>query len=121
VGRQLLAVALSGSQSERAARLLGAAEVLREALGARLEGFELALHEQTLATLESRSDPETIRDARASGRNLSLEEAVELARTENQHPWPGSSGVLIARWGAVGWLHPVFFLTPKRVMSLIVV
>jgi len=80
---QLLAVALSGSQSERAARLLGAAEVLREALGARLEGTELALHEQTLATLESRSDPETIRRARASGRNLSLEEAVDLALTEN--------------------------------------
>jgi predicted ATPase/class 3 adenylate cyclase len=80
---QLLAVALSESRSERAARLLGAAEVLREALGARLEGIELALHEQTLPTLESRSDPETIRRARASGRNLSLEEAVDLALTEN--------------------------------------
>jgi tetratricopeptide (TPR) repeat protein len=80
---QLLAVALSESRSERAARLLGAAEVLREALGARLEGIELALHERTLPTLESRSDPETIRRARASGRNLSLEEAVDLALTEN--------------------------------------
>lgn len=80
---QLLAVAISESHSERAVRLLGAAEVLREALGARLEGIELALHEQTLATLESRSDPETLGRARASGRNLSLEEAVDLALTEN--------------------------------------
>ena len=50
---ELLGVASLGSDRELAARLLGAAEALREVLGSKLEGIELALHERALAAIGS--------------------------------------------------------------------
>ena len=49
---ELLGDTLAETEPQRAARLLGAAEALREALESTLEGIELALHEQALASLE---------------------------------------------------------------------
>ena len=49
---ELLGDTLAATEPQRAARLLGAAEALREALESSLEGIELALHEQALASLE---------------------------------------------------------------------
>ena len=70
---ELLGVARSESDGELAARLLGAAEALREVLGSKLEGIELALHERALAALGSRDA------AWAAGRELSPDEAAALA------------------------------------------
>jgi hypothetical protein len=73
---ELMGAAVSGSQSERATRLLGAADALRETLGISLEGVELALHERTLEALRSTVEAETFTAAWAAGRDLSLEQAV---------------------------------------------
>ena len=72
---ELLGDTLAETEPQRAARLLGAAEALREALESTLEGIELALHEQALASLE----PADIDDAWASGRALSPDDAAAFA------------------------------------------
>src|SRR6478609_4577962 len=72
---ELLGDTLAATEPQRAARLLGAAEALREALESTLEGIELALHEQALAALE----PADIDDAWASGRALSPDDAAAFA------------------------------------------
>ena len=72
---ELLGDTLAETEPQRAARLLGAAEALREALESTLEGIELALHEQALASLE----PADVRDAWASGRALSPDDAAAFA------------------------------------------
>ena len=48
---ELLGANRATTDTETAARLLGAAEALRETLGSELEGIELALHERALETL----------------------------------------------------------------------
>jgi tetratricopeptide (TPR) repeat protein len=72
---ELLGDTLAETEPQRAARLLGAAEALREALESTLEGIELALHEEALASLESAD----ISDAWGSGRALSPEDAAAFA------------------------------------------
>lgn len=80
---QLLGVAAAESQSEKAARLLGAAEVLRETLGVSLSGTELALHERAVASLRSALHAETLTTAWAIGRDLALAQAVEQALADD--------------------------------------
>ena len=70
---ELLGVARSESQGDLAARLLGAADALREVLGSKLEGIELALHERALAAIGSCDA------AWAAGHELSPDEAAALA------------------------------------------
>ena len=70
---ELLGVARAESDGELAARLLGAADALREVLGSKLEGIELTLHERALASLGSREA------AWSAGRELSPDEAAALA------------------------------------------
>jgi tetratricopeptide (TPR) repeat protein len=72
---ELIGVAHSRSDPLRAVRLLGAAELLRETLGGRLDGLELDLHEQALAAL-SAIDDEARAAAWEEGRRLSPNEAV---------------------------------------------
>ncbi|HLN05071.1 MAG TPA: hypothetical protein VK217_02250, partial [Acidimicrobiales bacterium] len=80
---QLLGVAASELQREKAARLLGAAEALRETLGVSLSGTELALHERAVASLRSALEAETLATAWAIGRDLALAQAVEQALTDD--------------------------------------
>ncbi len=70
---ELLGVARSASDRAVAAQLLGAAEALRESLGSKLEGIELALHDRALATLTGTDAAWT------AGRALAPEEAAALA------------------------------------------
>jgi predicted ATPase/class 3 adenylate cyclase len=77
---QLLGVAMAETREEQSARLLGAADALRETLGASLRGVELVQHEQTLATLRSKIGAETVANAWAAGRVLTTEQALEQAR-----------------------------------------
>jgi predicted ATPase/class 3 adenylate cyclase len=80
---QLLGVATAESQSEKAARLLGAAEALRETLGVSLSGTELALHERAVASLRSALHAETLTTAWAIGRDLALVQAIEQALADD--------------------------------------
>jgi predicted ATPase/class 3 adenylate cyclase len=75
---ELIGANRATTNSETAARLLGAAEALRESLGSELEGIELSLHERAVDTLA----PADITANWAAGRQLSPEEAVALARSQ---------------------------------------
>ncbi|MGE5273376.1 MAG: ATP-binding protein [Verrucomicrobiota bacterium] len=78
---QLLGVAYSESAPVRSARLLGAAEAMRESLGGRLEGAELALHERALKALASVED-ETRSAEWDAGRRLAFHDAVDYALSD---------------------------------------
>lgn len=77
-GLQLTGVAHSERRPELAAHLFGAAEALRETLGGKLEGIELALHQRGLAALAVLK-PETLTTAWSAGRELTPDAAAELA------------------------------------------
>jgi len=72
---ELAGVARVAIAPKCAAQLLGAAEALREYLGQQLGGLELNQHQRALAHLPDREQ------AFAAGRKLTLEAAVELARS----------------------------------------
>jgi predicted ATPase/class 3 adenylate cyclase len=76
---ELLGVAWAELGNPAAARLLGAAEALRESLGGALEGVELALHERGLAALAAGPDNAAAEAAWAAGGTLTADEAVVLA------------------------------------------
>jgi predicted ATPase/class 3 adenylate cyclase len=77
----LAAVAASGDEPERAARLLGAAGRLREETGIRLEPFESRIHERSLASV--RGDlGDALSSVEEEGRALPLDRAVEYALQE---------------------------------------
>ena len=76
---QLLGVAAAESQSEKAAQLLGSAEVLRETLGVSLSGTELALHERAVTSLRSALQSDVLTTAWAIGRDMALAQAIEQA------------------------------------------
>ena len=78
----LAAIAAGRRRGEEAGRLLGAAEVLFENVGASLEPGEQALHEQTVAALRAELGEARLADLWAKGRSMSLEESVELALRE---------------------------------------
>jgi predicted ATPase/class 3 adenylate cyclase/Tfp pilus assembly protein PilF len=75
----LAAVAASRQADERAARLLGAAESMREEIGACLESFEAGIHEQTVERAQGRLGQSLFASAHAEGRGFSLEEATAYA------------------------------------------
>ena len=60
------------------AQLLGAAEALRDTLGSKLEGIELALHERALASLDAPARG-ALAAAWAAGRELAPDDAAALA------------------------------------------
>jgi predicted ATPase/class 3 adenylate cyclase/Tfp pilus assembly protein PilF len=76
---QLLGVAYARDRHLVAARLLGAADALREDLGGTLEGVELALHEGALAELRDTLGPEALSASWAAGRNAPPELIVDEA------------------------------------------
>ena len=75
-------VAGARSQARRAARLWGAAQALREEIGAPLPSHELALLEPHLTTARSLVEEEAWEVARTEGRAMTLERAVEYALSE---------------------------------------
>ncbi|MCA1831733.1 MAG: BTAD domain-containing putative transcriptional regulator [Actinomycetota bacterium] len=74
------ALAAHGDQAKEGAMLLGAAERLLEAMGAKMKPYELALHRRTVSTLDRQLSGTTLARLRSSGCDLPLSEAVELAR-----------------------------------------
>lgn len=78
----LAATAAAQSQMERAARLWGAAESLREAMGALLPSSERSERDRSIAAVCSALSKEAFATAWAEGSGMSLERAVEYALAE---------------------------------------
>jgi predicted ATPase len=75
----LAAIATQRACPEKAARLLGKAEVLLENAGAPLEPAELALHNSTDAAIRGELGDDTLACLKADGRKMSLEHTTEYA------------------------------------------
>jgi predicted ATPase/serine/threonine protein kinase len=78
-GLELMAAAVAPNRPVAAARLLGAAETLREELGLTLSGAEADAHERAVADIRASMDTGGLIAALAAGRDLSLADAVALA------------------------------------------
>jgi non-specific serine/threonine protein kinase len=82
---RLAGAAASSEQSDSAARLLGAAESLRELIAAPVPRASRADYERDLAEVRAALDEPTFAARWAEGRALSLEHAVEEARALKSH------------------------------------
>lgn len=71
-----LAMVVAGQQASRAARLLGAAQVLRETIGAPRPPVERPRYEATVQAARASLGERAFTAARAAGQALSLEDAV---------------------------------------------
>jgi ATP/maltotriose-dependent transcriptional regulator MalT len=80
----LACVAGAEGEAEGAARLFGAAQALREAVGYHHMPEEDALREPYLATTRSRLDEAAWQAAWAEGREMSMEQAIEYALSEKE-------------------------------------
>jgi DNA-binding NarL/FixJ family response regulator len=78
----IASVAAAHGQAAWAARLLGAAAALREALGVPVAATERPHYERILATVRAQLDSAAFSAAWESGRVLSIDDAVGLARQE---------------------------------------
>jgi hypothetical protein len=78
----LAALAAAQAQPERAARLFGTAEGLREAMGAPLPPAERAEHDRSVAAVRTTLGEEAFAAAWAEGRAMSRDQAVAFALTE---------------------------------------
>ena len=75
----LAAAAADGEDADAAARLLGGGEALLERAEATLEPAEQGLRARTLSTLRERIGEAGLEEARMRGRDLTADEAVDLA------------------------------------------
>jgi tetratricopeptide (TPR) repeat protein len=75
----LAAVLAFTERPEEAARLLGAAEALRESLGVGLAPAEQATHDETVEAMRSALNEERFTAAWRHGRELSLDDAIAYA------------------------------------------
>jgi hypothetical protein len=83
-------VAVAQAQSERAARLFGAAEALREAIGTPLPPADRAEHDRSVAAVRTALGEEAFAAAWAEGRALTLEHAVAFALADDVQSPPGT-------------------------------
>jgi hypothetical protein len=67
---------------QRAVRLYGAAEALREAIGMPLPLYERTQYERDIEASRKNLDERTFTNARAEGRAMTLEQAVAFALEE---------------------------------------
>jgi hypothetical protein len=77
-----LAAVAAQPQPDRAARLFGAAEALRQAMGAHRSLIDPPGYEHTMAAIRAQLDEQAFATAWAEGRAMSLEEAVCIALEE---------------------------------------
>jgi hypothetical protein len=80
----LASLAAAGGKPERAVRLLGAAEALREAIGTPLPPSDRDAYETIVSTLQRRLDERIFTTAWAEGRVMTPGAAMEYALSE--HP-----------------------------------
>ena len=79
-------LALAVGQPQRAARLLSAAEIIRQAGGYASEGVDQAQVDQNLAATRAALDDAAFDKAWTRGEAMSAEEAIEYALTGDQFP-----------------------------------
>jgi predicted ATPase/class 3 adenylate cyclase len=72
-------IAVAESQPDRAARLLGAAESIREDVSAAMTAFEQPEYEAAVAALKTQLDDHAYTSAWADGRTLTIDQALEIA------------------------------------------
>jgi non-specific serine/threonine protein kinase len=72
----LAGVAVAQAQPERAARLLGTAERLREAIGAPLQPGDRAEHDRSVMAVRAALTEDAVAAAWAEGRAMSIEQAI---------------------------------------------
>ncbi len=70
-------------QPEKAARLYGASEALREKLGARIQVGDMADYESGLARVRAMLDPVRFDALWAEGRGMEMEQAIAYALEES--------------------------------------
>ncbi len=75
-------VAGASGLPERGARLLGASEAMREAIGSMLEPEDRIEYDRDVAIVRSQLDEEAFAKAWAEGRRMSMEQAVAYALEE---------------------------------------
>lgn len=68
-----------GGDTQRAARLLGAADALRESIGEPVQPTDRADHERFVAAARDRLDADTFAAAHTAGTRLAIDEAIGLA------------------------------------------
>lgn len=76
---KLAGVAEGLGRGERAARMLGAAEALREVIHIQIESIDRGDYDRILAKTRARLDRDTFSDAWAEGRAMGLEKAIKYA------------------------------------------
>jgi DNA-binding CsgD family transcriptional regulator len=93
----LAALEAEQGKPEQAVRLWGAAEALREAIGAPIYPVHRASHEQAIALARTKQSSQAFAAAWAEGRKMTAEQALALATqlsvTEKASPLPPSSAV----------------------------
>lgn len=72
-------VAVLLNQPERAARLFGAAQALRESIGSPIPPYKAIRLKDLLNNLSARLDPQTLQSELQQGKQITLEEAIEFA------------------------------------------
>ena len=72
-------IAAAGGLAERAAKLFGAAEALRQSIGTTMTAYERREYDAAVAQLRAGVDAATLEAAWARGRALTLDEAVTYA------------------------------------------
>ena len=79
---ELASVALAQARPERAARLFGAGEAMREMVNAPLPPADRVDYDRQLAALRMELDETAFAAAWAQGRAMTLEQAIEYALAE---------------------------------------
>ncbi len=67
------------NSAERATRLLGAAEALREEINIQMSQFERTEYDQQISGLQRAMDETAFSDLWSEGRLMTMEQAVQLA------------------------------------------
>ncbi len=75
-------IAMAHKQDDRAARLLGAAEVLREKINIQMSPFERIEYDQQVSDLRGRMPEKAFSSLWAEGRRMPMEQAVTFATTD---------------------------------------
>jgi hypothetical protein len=81
-------VALAAGDAERAARLFGAAEVLRQAIGAPIHPAESAVYDGSIQATRARLDERVFHADWEAGRAMSLEQAISYALQDGSDEAP---------------------------------
>jgi Tetratricopeptide repeat len=77
---RLAGVAVATGDPERAARLFGTADAVREAIGAPMPAYFRTLYERDLAVTRARLDEESFRAAWQEGRSMPPQKAISTAQ-----------------------------------------